>query len=276
MSELIGHVASLHRYPVKSMLGEDLDAAEITPAGLLGDRAYALIDQETGRVVSAKRPREWADLLRYRATFESDPARGGLVPPVQVYPPDGSASLSSTDGMDGQLSAALGRSVVLESVSPAGAAFEYHWPDMEGMDWEGRPVRDEVTVHEMPPGTFFDSTSVHVLASSSLDRLRELVPGNDFDGRRFRPNVVIDAAEGAGGFVENDWVGRVIRIGDAAELNITGPCMRCVMVNLPQRDLPANTGTLRATFDHNAGNVGAKAMVRRAGQVRVGDAVTLL
>ena len=69
----VGRVSSLHRYPVKSMAGEDLPSAEVTPTGLLGDRAYALIDRETGRVVSAKRPRRWTGILDYRASFTEPP-----------------------------------------------------------------------------------------------------------------------------------------------------------------------------------------------------------
>jgi uncharacterized protein YcbX len=81
--EPVGRVVGLHRYPVKSMGGESLDAVEVTPTGLLGDRAYALIDRETGRVVSAKRPRRWAGILDYelvalRAVF--GPFASGLPP----------------------------------------------------------------------------------------------------------------------------------------------------------------------------------------------------
>ncbi len=54
----LGSVASLWRYPVKSMMGEELNASLVTERGLLGDRAHALVDRETGKVVSAKEPRK--------------------------------------------------------------------------------------------------------------------------------------------------------------------------------------------------------------------------
>ena len=57
-----GRVVSLWRYPVKSMLGEQLNSSYVTEHGLLGDRAYALIDQKTGKVASAKNPRKWGKL----------------------------------------------------------------------------------------------------------------------------------------------------------------------------------------------------------------------
>ena len=55
-------VTELWRYPVKSMRGERVEASEVGPTGLRGDRAYAVVDAETGKVGSAKHPRLWADL----------------------------------------------------------------------------------------------------------------------------------------------------------------------------------------------------------------------
>ncbi len=66
----IGTVAALWRYPVKSMMGEELNSAEVTERGLLGDRAYALVDVETGKIASAKNPRKWPTLFEHRAVFE--------------------------------------------------------------------------------------------------------------------------------------------------------------------------------------------------------------
>ncbi len=68
-----GTVVSLWRYPVKSMLGEELNSSYVTERGLIGDRAYALIDQKTGKVASAKNPRKWGKLFDFRAAFIEDP-----------------------------------------------------------------------------------------------------------------------------------------------------------------------------------------------------------
>ena len=53
----LGAVGSLWRYPVKSMMGEELNAAEVTERGLRGDRPYALVDcadvpNRTGEVMA--------------------------------------------------------------------------------------------------------------------------------------------------------------------------------------------------------------------------------
>ena len=66
---VLGSVVSLWRYPVKSMMGEELNASEVTDRGLLGDRAYALVDPSNGKVASAKNPRKWPKLFDCRAAF---------------------------------------------------------------------------------------------------------------------------------------------------------------------------------------------------------------
>jgi len=74
-SEPVGTVRALWRFPVKSMLGEQLDAAELTEGGIVGDRAYAIRDRETGKVASAKHSKRWPNLLACRAAFIEPPAQ---------------------------------------------------------------------------------------------------------------------------------------------------------------------------------------------------------
>jgi uncharacterized protein YcbX len=148
MTAGLGSLASLHRYPVKSMMGEALNAAEVTPRGLYGDRAYALRDSETGKVVSAKNPRKWPNLFSYHATYTSPPAGGPAVPPVRVTLPDGGFAVSSSLDFAPTLSATLGRAVTLLATPPQNAQLEEYWPDMEELS-----NRDVVTDEGMPPGT---------------------------------------------------------------------------------------------------------------------------
>jgi uncharacterized protein YcbX len=77
------------------------------------------------------------------------------------------------------------------------------------------------------------------------------------------------------GFAENDWTGRTVAIGGNVRLVITEPCPRCVMITLPQGDLPKDPGILRTAAQHNAVNVGVYASVVSGGTVRRGDPVTL-
>ena len=112
-----GAVVSLWRYPVKSMMGEELNASDITDHGLLGDRSLALIDSETGKVVSAKNPRKWPTMFDFRAVFTTPPVLGSPLPPVRVTLPDG-VSVTSDDARFAELlTGALGRSVTSDPLS---------------------------------------------------------------------------------------------------------------------------------------------------------------
>jgi hypothetical protein len=269
---VLGSVVSLWRYPVKSMLGEELNAAEVTERGLLGDRAYALLDSSDGKVASAKNPRKWPQLFDFRAAFVDAPRGGGKLPPVRITLPDGTIVTSEQADLNQILSRVLDRQVALDAAERGqqDVTAEEYWPDMEGLDH-----RDTVTDFGLPTGTFFDCAVVHLLTTATLDRLRELYPAGRFEVRRFRPNVVVETADSGKDFVENAWIGRTLAIGDAVRLSISGPCPRCVMTTLPQADLPWDPGILRAAAQHNHANVGVYAAVLRGGQVRRGDAVRL-
>src|ERR1700716_286826 len=93
--EAVGAVVSLWRYPVKSMMGEELNSAEVSERGLLGDRAYALVDGSDGKVASAKNPQKWPQMFQYRAAFVDPPRRGAEMPPVRVTLPEGTVVTSN-------------------------------------------------------------------------------------------------------------------------------------------------------------------------------------
>ena len=119
MSEPVGTVAALWRFPVKSMLGETIDQADVSERGIAGDRAYALIDLETGKVVSAKNPRLWPSLFGCRASLVEAP-RGDAVPAVRITLADGTSVLSDAADVDAQLSRFFGRDVTLARAAPTG------------------------------------------------------------------------------------------------------------------------------------------------------------
>jgi uncharacterized protein YcbX len=267
-----GRVVRVRRYPVKSMLGEELDSSEVTPAGLVGDRAFALIDAETGKVVSAKNPKRWPNLFGFQAAYVEPPRDADALPPVRITSPDGPILTTDQADIEARLTAGVGRPVRLARTTAAaqGATAEGYWPDH---DW--LPQRDEVFDFTMPPGTFFDLAAVHLVTTATLDRLAALAPGSRFDVPRFRPNFVIETADGAPGFIEDGWIGRTVAVGDVL-LRITGPCPRCVMTTLAQGDLPKDPAVLRAAVHGNSGNVGVYAEVVRGGTVRLGDAVAVL
>ena len=266
----LGTVTSLWRYPVKSMMGEELNNTEIAERGLRWDRAFALVDSSDGKAATAKNPRKWPHLFEFRATLTEPAHPGGGLPPVQITLPDGTGVTGDQSDLDEILSKALDRDVTLRAAQPGAVDAEEYWPDMEGLEH-----RDTVTDFTLPEGTFFDVATVHLLTTATLDRLDELYPEGQFDVRRFRPNIVVRPASGEEGFTENAWVGHTLAIGEEVRLNITGPCGRCVMTTLAQGELPKDPGILRTAAQHNQASVGVYAAVVRRGTVRRGDAVRM-
>jgi uncharacterized protein len=127
----------------------------------------------------------------------------------------------------------------------------------------------------MPPRTFFDIAVIHLLTTSTINRLRGLYPEGRFEVRRFRPNIVVDSASGEKDFIENSWIGKKITIGEDIVLRVMGPCTRCVMITLPQGDLPRDLGILGTVAKNNRVNVGVYASVLRSGTIHRGDLVRL-
>ncbi len=265
-----GMVVSIWRYPVKSMLGEELNSSYVTERGLIGDRAYALIDQKTGKVASAKNPKKWGKLFDFRSVFIDPPQVVENIPSVRITFPDGTHIFSDQNNIDYTLSKVLDQDVRLMRASLERPSYEEYWPDIDGL-----AQREKVTDETMPSQTFFDLAVIHLLTTSTINRLRELYPEGRFEVRRFRPNIVIESASGEKDFIENLWMGKKIMIGEDIVLRITGPCTRCVMTTLSQGDLPKDLGILRTIARYNKVNAGVYASVQRGGTIRRGDLVRL-
>lgn len=266
----VGHVVSLWRYPVKSMMGEELTAAEVTENGLLGDRAYGLIDNATGKAASAKNPRKWPNLFGFSATFVEPVRDAAHIPPVRITLPDGTSVTSDKEDLNQILSKALNRDVMFRSAQLASIKAEGYWYDMRGPEY-----RDGVADYSLREGTFFDGATIHLLTTATLARLSELYPQGRFDARRFRPNLVVELPSGDKGFAEDAWIGHTLAIGSTVRLEVTRPCGRCVMTTLPQRDLPQDPGILRTVAQHHDAKVGVYCAVKREGTIRPGDVVRI-
>ena len=276
-----GSVVSLWRYPVKSMMGEELHATYVTDGGFLGDRVYALIDQSTGKVASAKYPRKWGKLFDCRAAFMEPPHPGEQLPPVRITLPDGTIVTSAQENVHALLSRVLEREVTLTTTRPVSPSVE-----VERLDAHD-PAETIVDIGAfMMPGRFADYAAVHVLTTATMDRLCALYPQGRFEVRRFRPNIVVEPTAGQQAFVENAWVGHTLDIGAEVRLRITDPMLRCVMTTLPQGDLPRDLGILRTVAQHNQvsipalggearPSVGVCAFVIQGGTIRRGDPVRI-
>lgn len=179
------------------MLGEPLDQAVLTDQGIVGDRCYAVVDEETGKVVSAKSAQLFPGMLACRATYVEEPRAGSATPPVTVTLPDGSRVTSDAPDCDDVLSAHFGRRVHLASAAADGYTIDQYHPDVEDADAAG--YRDTVVEMKLgsaffadigvpspvAPTAFFDLFPVSVLTSSTLATLSTLRPQSRFDARRF-------------------------------------------------------------------------------------------
>jgi len=279
---VLGTVAGLRRYPVKSMLGEDVDAGEVTFTGLAGDRRLAVVSRATGKIASAKFPRLWRDLLTVAVASADDDATDGA---VRITLPEGKTVWSSDADVDAVLSDLLDEPVTLTATPVPGAALDRAVPEAVLRDGVDAPVPAELM--EIggggPPGTFVDFAPLHLLTTSTLDRIAELTPHGRADLERYRPNVVI--ATTAAGFIENDWLERILRVGDGLVLRVIARTPRCAVPTLAHGALPRDPDALRVLARHNRVEpldsldpepcAGVYAEVLRPGRIRTGDPVRL-
>ena len=277
---MLGTVTRLRRYPVKSMLGEDLQAGDVSLAGLAGDRRLAVVSRRTGKVASAKYPRLWRDLLTLSAeALDGD----GHAAAALITLPDGK-TVSSTDAdVDDVLSGLLNEPVTLTATPPPGASLDRAVPEAVLRDGIAAPVPARLIEigAGAPPGTFVDFAPLHLLTSATLDRIAELSPYRRAHLERYRPNVVIGT--GADGFTENDWLGRDLRVGDDLVLRVIARTPRCAVPTLAHGDLPRDAEALRVLARHNRVSpmpdsdpepcAGVYAQVLRPGRISTGDPV---
>lgn len=274
----VGSIQNIWRYAVKSMGGEELNEALVTDGGLLGDRGYAVIDQANGKVGSAKMPKKWGSLLTLNSAYSAPPRAGAPLPTVQINWPSGDSVISDTDDTDARLSDTVGRPVTLTTVRPETVSLERIDP----------LVAEEIILdigEIMMEGRFSDYAAIHMLTTSTLAHLSKLSPGIVFDAMRFRPNLIIEAADGHSGFVENDWVGRTVAIGKDVRLRITDPTPRCLIPTQAQHGgIKKDMKVLPAIVKHNRlpvpildnevlPCVGVYGFVIQGGDVRQGDTV---
>jgi uncharacterized protein len=221
-------VTALFRYPVKSLVGEELREVDIDRRGVTGDRLWSVRDPDgkLGSGKSSRRFRRMDGLLALSAAYDESV-------PVLTFP-HGRVVRGDDEAVHEALSGHVGRPVRLE--------------------------REERVSH-------FDEGPLHLVTTASLERVSR-ARGVPVDIRRLRANVLVESTE-----VEDAWTGRRLAIGDDVVVQVLYPMPRCVMLDLPQRGLPADRGLLRAVTETNLGELGVVADVVTPGRVRLGDGV---
>jgi uncharacterized protein YcbX len=236
----IGHVEAIFRYPVKSMGGERLDAANLGWHGLDGDRRLALrrIDDRSAFpwLSASKLP----ELVLFAPLRREDGADGQL--PTHVRTPDG----VEMDVFGADLAAEIGRR-------------------------HGAPVQMMQLKHGI-----FDEASISVIALDTVSEIGNLA-GVSPDMRRFRPNIVVRSVRSVP-FQEDEWVGGVLSFGegsDAPAVAVTMRDERCSMVNIDPDSGSRAPEMMKAVVRANQNCAGIYGTVTRIGRVAVGQTIVL-
>ncbi len=247
-------IEALFRYPVKSMQGEQMSAAQFENGHVAGDRQWAVIDVESGFTLSAKRH---GALLEARALTEEDGA-------VVITIPGAGNHAAGDPGTDAALSAWLGRRVTLRCRQADALSIELL---VDALD-----DASEIIAFPVPEGHFADMADAHIITTSSLRAASALHPTGDWDIRRFRPTAVVKVEEE--GFVEDAWVGSTVSAGEV-RLEVFMPTIRCSLPPRSQPGLVRDTAVARVLTDHHNFCFGVYAACRHDGWMRVGDQVDI-
>ncbi len=230
----LGRVVGLWRYPVKSMAAEQLSEVEVSWHGFAGDRRWAFIRDG---VVQSGFPwltlRQRADLAHYRPSF-ADPTQPNKSPTV-VRTPSGTVFDVTDSALETEL-------------FPGGA----------------RVIKQDRGV--------FDAFPLSLITTQTIAQLGEVV-GAQLDVQRFRPNILVEAADDAP-FAEDRWLGRVLRIGEM-RMRIDKRDGRCVVITIDPVTTERNPTILRTVAKDRQGCLGVYGSTVKPGAVSVNDPVLM-
>ncbi len=276
----LGTIEGLYRYPVKSLRGEALAAADVFTSGIAGDRLWALRDMARGEITSGKRS---PLLMQISASLLED----GLEPQAKISLPSGDTFLTSDPDCSAKISGFAGRQMSLCELRPASDAAHFARAKVDPAKYEAEvremlallpdePFPDfsklppEALMNTTLPGTYFDVSTLSIVLASELRQLRNSLPDAGVDAMRFRPNIVLNDLDSP--LSSAALVGVRMKIG-ATELVIDNHAPRCSMTTHAQGALPKAPQIMRALVRDWKHNFGLYATVLRAGHVRMGDRV---
>ncbi|MEM1145469.1 MAG: MOSC N-terminal beta barrel domain-containing protein [Pseudomonadota bacterium] len=293
MAELVGHVAQLWQYPVKSMGGVTLSAADVQKDGLVGDRGWCAREEELGQLTVVRRTPQ---LLKCRAQYESEPrpgAVGDCMPSVRVTLPDGESFSTRDPDAAERLSNFIGKPLSLWPRQPKRRLGHYRLAKPQGArelkrqfasktlpDLSSIPLSRvlELMLFVTPLGRYQDVYPLHILSSAAIAHMRRQDPEADFRVERFRPNLYIQSVDDGAGLDDFSWVRGELSIGEVV-LACDSRTVRCSAPSQPQSvmeqdGLLERDGRVLSALGRETGrHLGINALVKRTGRVSVGDPV---
>ncbi|MGJ9385353.1 MOSC domain-containing protein [Salipaludibacillus sp. CF4.18] len=240
---LIGHIKEIVRHPVKSFRGESVQKNKIMEYGLYGDRSHAYLDDtKKGDSLTIT---QFQEMVRYKARFVGEESLDKF-PKVEVITPEGK---------------------VLD------------WEDQELIEeMESKSKRKISTRKYTPSHVPIGPIAVeHILLATdaSLDKLKELWGKEEVNLRRFRPNLFLSLKEKRP-FIEEEWIGRRIKIGSEVELEFVGHCERCMIITVDPGNAERDSSLHKTLIKERNNNFGVYASVIKTGDIHVDDEVHLL
>lgn len=240
---LIGHIKEIVRHPVKSFRGESVQQSKIMAYGLYGDRSHTYLDEtKNGNFLTIT---QFQEMVRYKARFVGEES-------MEAYPK-------------------------VEVTTPEGKVFD--WEDQTLInEMEDKSKRQIATRKYTPVHVPIGPIAVeHVLLATdaSLNKLTELWEKDEVDLRRFRPNLFISLKEKKP-FIEEEWIGRRIKIGTEVEMEFVGHCKRCMIITVNPDDSERDSSLHKTVIKENNNNFGVYASVIKTGDIHVDDEIHLL
>jgi uncharacterized protein YcbX len=256
----IGKVESLWRYPVKSMRGEELDEGFMGFSGFYGDRMFAFTSSAAPKGFPFFTGREQSEMLRYRPRFRN---AGGARQPTNLA--------EASDIGPGVTPVYADLAVDVET--PSGEVLPVDDPALVGHLTEGLGDKHSLALARSDR-SMTDCRPVSLFSLQTAKKIGEEIEA-DVDKRRFRANIYVDLASG-GGFAENDFVGRSLRVGSKAVISVLERDPRCKMITLDPDTAESNPEVLRTVAKAHNSMAGVYAAVLVEGMVRKGDEIELI
>lgn len=240
---LVGHMKEIVRHPVKSFSGESVQKSKIMDYGLYGDRSHAYLDES--KKESFLTITQFPEMVRYKARFVGEES-------MVEYPK-------------------------VEVTTPEGKVFD--WEDAELIKEMETKSNKKISTTEYTPSHVpigpIAVEHIQLVTDASIDNLKELWGKDEVDFRRFRPNLFISLKEKIP-FIEEEWIGRRIKIGSEVEIQLVGHCKRCMIITVNPDNAERDSSLHKTVIKERKNNFGVYASVIKTGDIHVDDEVHLL
>ncbi|MCM3628609.1 MOSC domain-containing protein [Paenibacillus glycanilyticus] len=238
----IGYVSGITQYPVKSLAGNELEKAVITPYGLYGDRSHAFVDETKEGWNQYITAREVPMMLGLHVVFQDGEERSGTeeeFPPLQITGHEG-----QTFGWNEELLA------YLQPHSRRTMALKRYKPTDELLG--------------------VDARCLLIITDRTLARLEQML-GKPLDSRRFRANLLVRLSDDYAGD-EYGWIGKQLQIG-ATRLEVVEPCDRCSLITLDPDTYARDVSILKKVNEEMGLNFGVYAQIAEKGVIGIDDPI---